>query len=49
MIGTLDLNGLNLSYMLKNRQTYFKNFAVREHRKIFRVGLVMFQHYAWKG
>ena len=47
MIGTLDLNGLNLlKNMLKNRQTYFKIFAVREHRKIFRVGLVMFQHYA---
>ena len=32
--------------MLKNDQTYSKNPNIR---KIFKVRLVIFQHYAWKG
>ena len=34
--------------MLKNGQTYFKNLRC-EHRKIFKVCLVFFQHYERKG
>ena len=30
--------------MLKNGQTYFKNFAVLKPQDI----LIIFQHYAWK-
>ena len=32
--------------MLKNSEIYLKNLAERLRRKIFKVGLTIFQHYA---
>ena len=50
LVAPISLSLTLYCIMLENGQTYFKNFAVRcEHRKIFKVCLAIFQHYAIKG